>query len=366
MMTASNSWMVSWWEGFGLSSDVPQWVFALLALLFTYCFVVVPAGAALSFLDRKFSADLQARVGPNQAGPAGLFQPIADLLKLLQKGSLTKRPQKASENIWLSVHSMALYSTLAVMPLGSAALLVDTEMSAFLPFWSALVLALGTMLLGLGQNSVPGWFGGIRIAAQTLAGSFPALIALICVGVHAGSFRWSALAGAQGFSPWSWALFSNPFLTIAFLVFIMSGMIVMASAPFDGGLALTDIHGGVASHLYGRRLGYYRFGRFYVFFLWSVITVVLFLGGWALPGRLVSLLREGEAVRVLSFLELSWLMAKTFLLMLFMIWVARVNPRSRVDQITDFAWKVLSPFSLFALVGTSLWVGWGIGWGAPW
>ena len=362
MMNASNSWVVVWWEGLGLSNDVPQWVFAFFALVFTYFFVIIPAGATLSYLDRKFSADLQAKVGPNQAGPAGLLQPLADLLKLLQKSSYGSIPQKASENIWLSVHSMALYSTLAVMPLGSAALLVDTEMSAFLPFWSALVLALGTMLLGLGQNSVPGWFGGIRIAAQTLAGSFPALIALICVGVRAGSYRWSALAGSQGFSPWEWACLSNPFLAIAFFVFIMSGMIVMASSPFDGGLAMADIHGGVSSHLYGRRLGYYRFGRFYVFFLWSVITVVFFLGGWSLPGHLTEVLRENEAFRILSLLELVWLMTKTFVLMLLMIWVARVNPRSRVDQITDFAWTVLSPFALLALVGTSLWAGWGAIW----
>lgn len=362
MMTASNSWIASWLESFGFMSDTPQWVFALVSLLFTYCCVIIPAGAVLSYLDRKFTGDLQARVGPNQAGPAGMFQPIADLLKLLQKESIQRPNWKKSENIWLSVHSMALYSTLAVMPLGSAALLVDTEMSAFLPFWSALVLALGTMLLGLSQNSVPGWFGGIRIAAQTLAGSFPALIALICVGVHAGSFKWSALAAAQDFPPWTWASLSNPFLTIAFLVFIMSGMIVMASSPFDGGLSMSDIHGGVSSHLFGRRLGYYRFGRFYVFFLWSVITVVLFLGGWSLPGRFVEFLREREAVRILSVLELSWLMAKTFVLMLLIIWVARVNPRSRVDQITDFAWKVLSPFSLLALVGTSLWAGWGALW----
>lgn len=362
MMTASNSWIVPWFEGLGFSPDTPQWLFALAALIFTYCCVIIPAGALLSYFDRKFTGDLQARVGPNQAGPAGMFQPIADLLKLLQKESHHPRNWKTSENIWLSVHSMALYSTLAVMPLGSAALLVDTEMSAFLPFWSALVLALGTMLLGLGQNTVPGWFGGIRIAAQTLAGSFPALIALICVGVHAGSFKWSALAAAQGFSPWSWACLSNPFLGVAFLVFIMSGMIVMASSPFDGGLSMSDIHGGVSSHLYGRRLGYYRFGRFYVFFLWSVITVVLFMGGWSLPSQLVEVLKEREALRILSVLELTWLVFKTFILMLFIIWVARVNPRSRVDQITDFAWKVLSPFSLLALVGTSLWAGWGALW----
>jgi NADH-quinone oxidoreductase subunit H len=310
----------------------------------------------ISYLDRKLSADLQARVGPNRAGPAGILQPLADLLKLLQKES--RKEWNWRENAWLSVHTMALYSTLAVIPLGSCALLVDTEMSAFLPFWSALVLALGTMLLGLSQASVPGWFGGIRIAAQTMAGSFPALIALLCAGVRAGSFRWSVLASSQGFPIWTWTFLSNPFQAMAFGVFVMSGLVLLAIPPLDGGLSRSDIHGGVSSQLYGRRLSLFSFGRFYGFFFWSVFTVVLFLGAWVLPESLVASLKNIGAIQLLSFLELCWLLAKTFALMMFIVWIARVNSRSRVDQITDFAWKVLSPFSLAALVGAGIWAGW--------
>jgi NADH-quinone oxidoreductase subunit H len=231
-------------------------------------------------------------------------------------------------------------------------------MSAFLPFWSALVLALGTMLLGLSQESVPGWFGGIRVAAQTLAGSFPALVTLLCAGVHAGSFKWSVLAQSQGFSPTSWTLFSNPFQWVAFVVFVMSGLVLLAIPPLDGGLSMSDIHGGVASHLYGRRLSLFRFGRFYGFFIWSVITVVLFLGAWELPSGLTEGLRAGGALRLLALFELVVLLTKTYILMLFVVWVARVNPRSRVDQVTDFSWKVLSPFALTALVGAGVWAGW--------
>jgi NADH-quinone oxidoreductase subunit H len=356
MMTLENSWVVAWSRALGLPHDIPQWVYALIALICIYCLVVIPSGAILSYLDRKLTADLQARVGPNRTGPVGTLQPVADLFKLLQKESQVRWTW--SENLWMGVHSMALYSTLAVMPLGSMALLVDTDMSAFIPFWSALVLALGTMLLGISQNSVPGWFGGIRVAAQTLAGSFPALVALLCVGVRSGSFRWSILGNSQGFAPWSWALVANPFQAVAFIVFVISGLVLLAIPPLDGGLSMSDIHGGVSSHLYGRRLSLFRFGRFYGFFLWSVITVVLFLGGWTLPTTAVEGLRNIEAYRFLAFIELLWLLFKTFILMLLIVWVARVNPRSRVDQIMDFSWKVLSPFSLLALVGASFWAGW--------
>ncbi len=349
-------WTSEWCRALGFLDGVPTWFYFFLALVFTYCFVVIPSGSVLSYLDRKLSADLQARVGPNQAGPAGILQPIADFLKLLQKQSTEKSNWR--EDVWLSIHTMALYSTLAVMPLGTFALMLDTEMSAFLPFWSALVLALGTMLLGFSQGTVPGWFGGMRIAAQTMAGSFPALMGLLCTGVRTGSFQWSQLATIQGFSPLSWTVFSNPFQTIACLVFVTSGLVLSATPPLDGGLSMSDIHGGVASQLHGRKYSLYRFGRFYVFFLWSVITVVLFLGAWILPLEVSRFLSDKGANRILSILELILLLFKTFAVMLTVIWIARVNPRSRVDQITSLAWKVLSPFSLIALVGASLWMGW--------
>ncbi|MGZ3688929.1 MAG: complex I subunit 1/NuoH family protein [Bdellovibrionota bacterium] len=351
MSDPAKSWIAAWLQSFGFQSEMPGWVFTFLALICIYFVIVIPCCGAMAYVDRKIAGDFQARVGPNRAGPAGILQPIADLLKLLQKEP--QRKWNWREALWVGVHTMALYSTLAVLPLGSLALMVDTDMSAFIPFWSALVLALGTMLLGLTQGSVAGWFGGIRVAAQTLAGAFPALVSLLCVGLRSGSFRWSSAAAVQVGSPLSWTALSNPFQFIAFVVFVISGLVLLEVPPLDGGVSLSDIHGGVSAHLHGRRLSLYRLGRFYGFFLWAVITVTLFLGAWNLPFHL-----EESSVRLTAALELSWLLMKTFTLMLAIMWVARVNPRSRVDQITDFAWRVLSPFSLAALVGSCLWAGW--------
>jgi NADH-quinone oxidoreductase subunit H len=205
---------------------------------------------------------------------------------------------------------------------------------------------------------VPGWFGGVRVAAQAVTGSLPALVSLICVGVKAGGFRWSAIAGSQGFSPFSWTIFSDPFQCLAAVIFLISGLVLLSIPPMDAGLSMADLHGGVGSHLFGRRLVLFRLGRFYGFFLWAEIAVVLFLGAWALPSSLVDRLRESDTLWLLQLLELIWVLIKTYTLMLLVVWIARVNPRSRVDQVTDFAWKVLSPFSLFALIGTALWSAW--------
>src|SRR4051812_42267593 len=114
-MNVENSWVVAWSNSIGLPSETPEWIYALFALICTYCLVIVPSAGLMAYCDRKLSADLQARVGPNRAGPAGLLQPLADLLKHLQKD--VRSEWNWRESIWLGVHTMALYSTLAVMPL---------------------------------------------------------------------------------------------------------------------------------------------------------------------------------------------------------------------------------------------------------
>jgi NADH-quinone oxidoreductase subunit H len=355
-MNGTAGWTTAWLSVTGLPAGTPEWIVAAVALVCIYSLVVVPSGALISYLERKLSADFPARVGPNRAGPAGALQPLADLLKLLQKDATARRTWR--QELWVSVHTMALYSTVAVLPLGSLALLVDTDMSAFLPFWAALVLSLGTMLMGLNQGSIPGWFGGVRVAAHALAGAVPALSAVLAAGTRSGAFRWSAIAAAQGASPHLWTLVSSPFQFIAFVVFVVSGMVILGVPPLDGGVSPADIQGGVASHLSGRRLTLFKFGLFYGLFLWSTIASSLFLGGWSLPASWAAGLREAGNLRLLELLELATLLAKTYLLMLLLVWVARVTPRLRVDQITGLAWRVLSPFALFSLIGAIAWKGW--------
>ena len=351
-------WVSSWLEGFGLEQVESIWILAPLGLIFIFLFIIVTSSMIVAYLDRKVTADFQARVGPNRAGPAGVFQSWADFFKLLQKDRNSE--VSWSEELWLAIHTMALYSTVAVLPLGSLMLLVDTDMSVFLPFWAALVVALGTMLLGLSQKTVAGWYGGIRVATQAISGAFPALVAMICVGLRAGSFRWSGLVAIQGAAPLSWTAFSIPFQFIALIVFLVSGLVLLAIPPMDAALSSPDVSGGVAAHLSGRRLVLFKMGRFYSFYLWAVIASVLFLGGWKLPFEISENLLEQGKIQLLHFLELCCLMTKSLILILLVIWGARVNPRTRVDQITDFAWTVLSPFALFALIGASLVAGWGV------
>jgi NADH-quinone oxidoreductase subunit H len=348
------SWENAWRTSIGLPEGVPAWVVAAIALSIVFVGVVLPATGFVTYLERKLGADLQARVGPNRAGPAGMFQPIADLLKLLQKDDRSDRGR--GENAWLLVHTMALYSTLAVLPLGSSLVMVDTDMSVFLPFWAMLVLSVGTLMLGLGTATVPGWLGGLRVAAQALAAAFPSLITLCTAGLSAGSFRWSRIVEAQAELPLKLAALSSPFEALAFVVFLVGGLVLLGVPPFDGGQSVPDLHGGVGARVGGRRLSLLRLGRFYGFFVWSVMATTLFLGGWSLPEGIAHAMKDAGAERMLVTAEASILLLKTVILMILVGLVGAVSPRLRADQITDLTWKVLGPLALLALAGTAVWM----------
>ncbi|HTL13290.1 MAG TPA: complex I subunit 1 family protein [Bdellovibrionota bacterium] len=352
------TWQELWGKVLGFPTGTPEFILAAAVLLMIFVLCVFPAAAFLSLVDRKLSADVQARVGPNRAGRWGVFQPLADLMKLLQK-----EPARAAgwrEGFWLGVLTVCLYSTAAALPLGSSLILVNTGSSPLLVFWVITALSVCLMFLGYNQNSVPGWFSGTRLAAQSLSGAFPALLSVLCVGLWAGGFEWTRIAAAQGADPAHWAIVRDPFLLLAFAVFMAGGLVVLSVPPLGSGFSLSDIKGGVASGFHGRKIAFFHLGRFYGLFLWSVIAVVCFCGAWNLPTSLSQAVENSDyGILGVKMIEPLVTIVKAAFLMLFTMLFARVMPALRSDQVTDFAWKVLSPIALVALLGTGLWTLWG-------
>jgi NADH-quinone oxidoreductase subunit H len=328
---------------------------AVILLIAIYCGVLVPGAGLINYLNRKFTADLQARVGPNRAGPAGVLQPLADFFKSLQK-EVDFKSLSLRETALFWIQSIALYATIAVLPLSSMILTVDTDMGVFLAFWAAFTVALMSLFLGLERASVPGWLSAVRVAVQALTGAFPAILSLFCAAMQAGGLRWSQIAASQGPFPFSWMIFRNPFEWIAFFVFVVSGLILFSAAPMDTGLDRVDVLGGFTSSLFARKRTLFNFGRFYGFFLWTVIASALFLGGWNIPEEMKQSLRESGNSALVSALELFVILSKSFFLMIVVNLITKVSPSGRVDQITDFSWRVLSPAALFAAMGSALWV----------
>ncbi len=356
MALANSTWEQHWRALLGISAETAQGVVAAGAILVILFGVIIPAVGVVSYLFRKLGADLQARVGPNQAGAAGFLQGLADLLKLLQKqkmkSEVTSAESQREGSFWYFGHTLVLYSSLAVLPLGSVFLFVNTDMSAFLPFIAALAAVLATLFSGVARGGVASFLGVFRVSAQAVAGAVPALFALLCAGLGAGGFRWEAMAKAQGFYPWSWRVFVNPFELLAFLVFFASGMVLLSIPPFSSAHPSSDLRGGVLSGVFGRRFAWLSFSRTYALFLWSLISVVMFLGAWNLPGFLDG---APERERWVFVLELIVVLSKTVSLMLLAGWIERASPRLRTDHVTDLVWWVFMPAALVALIGTALW-----------
>lgn len=344
-----------WSQFFWLPNGTSYWFVLLIYLVCVYVFVIFPSYLFFSYLDRKLGADLQARVGPNRTGPIGFLQPLADVIKLLQKeGSSGAWPTNL---VLLLIGGGALFTTVGLLPLGSLSPFVQVDTAVLLPLIAALVGAFSLVLAGFFGDTANQMIGGARFCAQSLSALLPAITTLLAVGIYVGGFRWSAFIEVQQGALFGWSIFSTPFHPLGFLVFTASGAMLFGSAPMDGWAVSPDLRGGILSVVSGRSLGLFRFFRFYGLWLWSLITVVVFLGAWKLPFGIREILAAESLFKTLLISELLIILMKTFSMMLIMSWISHVIPRLRVDQVTDTAWKILTPLALTTLIGITLWKG---------
>ncbi len=353
------SWLDAWAAVFSLDAQnltSPERIgLACVALLVVMVFVLMPVFLFVPFLDRKVTADFQARVGPNRAGPRGLFQPLADLLKLLQKSAsptlkeaeipLETRQRKLV--LWMLFQWFVLFSTLATVPIASALLLLDSPIGTLLIPWAILGLSFGDLLFASAQMSdVSRWLRAFRASGQALAALFPALIAMLCVAIETKSLQWSVILSSQAGGVLHWHIARTPMLFVSFFVFFISGLVLAGVTPFDGGRPQECFSGDYSHELHGFLRVLHGFSNLYAFLLWCLMTSHLFLGGWQLP----EVFAEASGWRRIA-LEITMSMAKALLLGFAALWVARVTPRGRIDQVTDFSWRVLSPLSILMLLG---------------
>jgi NADH-quinone oxidoreductase subunit H len=300
-------------------------------------FLVLNLAAVLTMAERKVSAYIQLRYGPNRVGPRGLLQPAADVFKLFTKENVS--PGRSDLWVFLGAPiAMFLPAALVwlVIPFAPDAVMADLNVGILFFIAVTSIGALGVVMAGYGSRSTFSLLGALRGAAQMISYEVPLILSLLGVVMLAGSLSFVDVVNAQGDTFWTWYFLP---LFPMFITFYVAGIAEVKRVPFDLPEGESEIVGGFMIEYSGMTWALIQAAEFASMGLMSAITATLFLGGWQPP---------------LPFLDLGafnwvWFGLKTALIMFTFQWIRWSVPRLRMDQLMDFGWKVLVPLTLIYL-----------------
>ena len=319
-----------WLRGL-FDSFLPQWASQLvmdflgILLLIIIGIVVV---LAFTWMERKVIARVGDRYGPNRAGPLGVFQALADALKMLTKEDVM--PTNADKWLFIAapiiiiIPAVLLY---AVLPFGRGMVGVDLSIGVVFIVAMGAIPVLSMLMAGWGSNNKYALMGGFRAVNQLLAYEIPMVIALLTVVLLAGTMSTVGIVEAQS---------SFPFILVtpvAFIIYFLAGLAELGRTPFDLLEADSEIVAGYFIEYSGMNFALFFLAEFINLFMVAGMITTLFLGGWQWP-ILPSWL---------------WFLIKTVGVIFLIMWIRSTFPRLRVDQLLGFSWKTLVPLALVNL-----------------
>ena len=315
-------------------------------------FVAVNAAMLLAgwgvWYERKFAGRMQSRPGPTEVGPAGLLQPVADILKLMQKEDTV--PRDADEGLYHLAPPLTVAFTLAVMavtPFGPGLIIADVEVGLLFALALGSVLVLPVWMAGWASNNKYALLGAMRSAAQGVSYEVPLLLSAAVPIILAGSFRITDIVEAQAGFQWFIGWPVGPGF-VAFLLFFLCSLAEANRIPFDIPEAESELVSGVSIEYSGMKFGLFYVAEYLHTIIASLLAALLFLGGW-----------DGPGVEQLPLLGTVWLLAKTLGLFGFIFWARWSFMRYRSDQLIRLCWVVFVPIAL-ALIAVSavlVWLG---------
>lgn len=324
-------------------------IYLIVALIIiTVCATI---GGLGTYAERKISADLQARHGPNRVGPYGLLQMLADGVKMITKEDIM--PFSADKFLFYLAPLLALvgvFATLAVFPWSSGFAMVDLNVGVFYLVAISSLVGLGIFLGGYASNSKWSMLGGMRGASQIISYEIPVTLSLLAIVLLAGGMSFGTIVAEQKGLPFNWFIFHNPFAFIGFFVFFTGALAETNRAPFDLPEAESELVSGYHTEYTGMRFGFFALAEYIEVFVVCGVAAALFLGGSNLPVNI-----EVD-ILPLQFVEVIIFLTKTLLLYYVVIWIRWTLPRLRVDQLMTVCWKYLTPIAIFNLVGCAVWM----------
>jgi NADH-quinone oxidoreductase subunit H len=306
--------------------------------------------AYATYLERKISAFIQARLGPMRVGPWGLLQPIADGLKLLVKEDFI--PENADRWIFFFAPYIAVASAFivfSVVPFGPDwAVIADVNIGLLLVLAVSSVGVLALILAGWSSNSKYALLGGLRSSAQMVSYEVSMGLSLIGALMFARTLSLSGIIGAQG-SDSIWYVAYQP---AAFLLFLISGIAENNRAPFDLPEAESELVAGFHTEYSGMRWSLFFMAEYAAMVVVSAVAATVFLGGWYFP--FVYRLEAAGQHNLYVLVSLLVFLVKVSVILYIYFWLRWTLPRFRYDQLMDIGWKWLIPSALINIALTAL------------
>ena len=310
---------------------------------------------AMIYAERRVSAFMQGRIGPNRVGPKGLLQPLADGVKFLTKEDII--PDGVDKPIFILSPAIVLIPalmTFAVIPFGSNISLFGRNISlqvADVNVGILYILALtsvgvyGIVLAGWSSNNKYSMLGGLRSAAQLISYELAMGLAIVSIILLDGSLKLNDIVSSQQGSLFSWYIFKQP---LAFLIFLIATYAETNRLPFDMAEAEQELIGGYHTEYSSMKFAMFFMAEYANMITAAALTVTLFFGGWDIP--FVDESSLGLVGGLLSIL--SFIVKMGFFLFLF-IWTRWTFPRFRYDQLMKLGWKVMLPLALLNIFITA-------------
>jgi len=333
--------------------DIVSLLIVLIKILVMMFGVLVLGAAMAVFAERRVSAFIQERVGPNRVGPQGIIQPFADVVKLVMKEDIVPKQANRFIHDLAPIISIGIaLSTFAIVPFGNTIVLFGREiklMIADVDIGILYLLALtsigvyGVSLAGWSSNNKYSLLGGLRSSAQLISYELSMGLSLLGVLMLSGTMRLDQIVLQQTTYWWGiipkWNIFLQP---LGFITFLIASFAETNRLPFDLPEAEPELVGGYHTEYTGMKFGLFFLAEYANVITSSAVTITLFFGGWHLPW----VEQLSVSPFLLSILQMCTFLGKVILLVLFFIVVRWTIPRFRYDQLMHIGWKVMLPMAI--------------------
>jgi len=320
--------------------DQALYMALILAKLLAVLVPLILAVAYYTYLERKVIGYMQIRRGPNRIGPLGLFQPFADVMKLLLKEIVL--PENSNKFLFLLAPVLSLgpaFAAWAVIPFDDWAVVADIDAGLLYILAMSSLGVYGLIIAGWASNSKYAFLGALRSSAQMVSYEVAMGFALIGVLLLAGTLNLREIVLAQqgGVFDWFWL----PLLPL-FVIYVISGVAETNRAPFDVAEGESEIVAGFHVEYAGAGFAIFFLAEYANMILISGLTAIMFTGGWLSPFEGIPVLGD----TILGEGSIFWFLAKTVFFMYLFLWWRATYPRYRYDQIMRLGWKVFVPITI--------------------